>query len=68
MPIDPKQIGEQVAPMANGRKWIIAPCSKCGHDFGFFEGTQADAEGEGRICTSCWFFDGTVFEGALSGL
>lgn len=66
--MDPKIVGEQVKALADGRKWIIAPCSRCHKDFGFFEGSLADLEGEKRVCVGCFMFAGTVFDGAISGI
>lgn len=66
--MDPVEIGEQVKDLANGRKWKIAPCSRCHKDFGFFEGTTADREGDERVCVGCYLFAGTIFDGALSGV
>ncbi len=66
MAIDPKDVEKAAAPFADGREWIIAPCKKCGHDFGFFENTIADQE---RICTGCSFFgNDPVFGGAIHGM
>lgn len=64
--IDPKEIGKQVESLSEGRQWIIAPCKKCGSDFGFFENTVADKE---RICTGCVFFgDDPIFGGVIKGI
>lgn len=66
MSINPIDVGKQVESLADGRKWIIAPCKKCGHDFGFFENTISDKE---RVCTGCVFFgNDPVFGGAIHGL
>lgn len=66
--MDPVKIGEQVENLSNGRKWKIAPCSRCHNDFGFFEGTVADLEGDDRVCVGCLLFADTPFDGAITGV